>query len=84
VRVSYADTKTTVRLTEGHELTLQDFCGAIRLRPSPACKPRLRGVYMSQHLSFLSHGKAAGGKARVRTGTWEIRPPGIVGGPGET
>ena len=27
-----------------------------------------RGVYMSRHLSFISVRKAAGGKARVRTG----------------
>jgi hypothetical protein len=35
--------------------------------PSPACKPSSRGVYVSQHLSFLGVGKAAGGHARVRT-----------------
>ncbi len=36
--------------------------------PSPACKPWSRGVYVSQRLSFLGYGKAAGGHARVRTG----------------
>jgi hypothetical protein len=35
--------------------------------PSPACKPLLGGVYVSQHLSFPGSGKAAGGHARVRT-----------------
>ena len=39
---------------------------------------------MSRHLSFLGYGKAAGGKARVRTETRENRPSGIVGRPGET
>ena len=39
---------------------------------------------MIQHLNFLSYGKAAGGNTRVRTGLGEIRPSGIVGGPGET
>ena len=53
-------------------------------RPMPACKPRSGGANMSQHLSFLGTGKAAGVQARVRTVTREIRPCGIVGGPGET
>ncbi len=40
---------------------------------------------MSQHLSLLAYGRAVGGKARVcRTVSREIRPCGIVGGPGET
>ena len=35
--------------------------------PSPACKPKSIGVYMSRHLSFIDSGKAAGGQAKVRT-----------------
>jgi hypothetical protein len=40
---------------------------SIKAGPSPACKRVSGGVYMSQHLSFLGAGKAAGGHARVRT-----------------
>ena len=43
------------------------FYRAIKDGPSPTGKPASRGVYVSQHLSFLGVGKAVGGQARVRT-----------------
>jgi hypothetical protein len=49
---------------------------AIRDGPSPARKPWSRGVYMSQHLSFLDHGKAEGGQVRVSTGLGKSDRPG--------
>jgi len=51
----------------GRFRTLSRISRAIKLGSSPACKPQSRGVYMSQRLSFLDYGKAAGGQARVRT-----------------
>jgi hypothetical protein len=35
---------------------------------------------MNQHLSFIDNGKAAGGKARVRTGLGKSDRPGSQGG----
>ena len=47
-------------------------------------KSLLSGEYVSQHLNFLNIEKTDTGNAKVRTGTWEIRPSGIAGGPRET
>ncbi len=47
-------------------------------------KPTTGGVNAGQRLSLSVGGKASGEKAKVRTGTWEIRPSGIAGGPEET
>ena len=49
---------------------------SIKDGPSPACKLESGGVYVSQHLSFLGSGKAAGGQARVRTGLGKSDRPG--------
>ena len=43
-------------------------------------KPLEEGVYMSQHLSLISDGKAARIKATVRTGFGKTDCPGSQGG----
>ena len=48
----------------------------LKLGASVACKPRLDGVYMSQHLNFFTRGKAAAGTAKVRTGLGKADRPG--------
>jgi len=49
----------------------------------PTSKPTTRGVYVDQRLSLLVGGKA-GRESQGQNRTREIRPSGIVGGPGET
>ena len=43
---------------------------------SPIGKPTVAGVYVGQHLSLAAVGKAAGGKAKVRTGLGKSDRPG--------
>jgi hypothetical protein len=56
--------------------SLAEVVELLKFGPSPAGKPLVVGVDMGQRLSFTTCGKAAGGKARVRTGLGKSDRPG--------
>ena len=42
------------------------------------------GAYADQRLNLAKLGRLKEERPRLRTGPWEIRPSGIIGGPRET